>query len=133
MSKENVKKFFVEIEKNEVLKKKYLDSLKECSAESEKILGTKLIELARDTDFTFTVEDLHDVRTDIIDELNQNRELSDSDLQAAAGGGKDPVFQRIAVIVASVTLFGVGCGVISLIAESERRGFCGECMTTSNC
>lgn len=82
MSKENVKRFFAEIEKNPELKAKYLDAIKE----ADKILAEKLIEIGNKAGFRFADSDLDDVCAELMDNANEDGEVSDADLMNVAGG-----------------------------------------------
>jgi len=86
MSKENVKKFFSEIEKDAELKEKYSDTMKAFSKESETIFEQKLMKLGKDAGFNFTADELFEAHKEIMDEAHENGELDLNDLKNAAGG-----------------------------------------------
>ena len=60
MSQENVKKFFSEFEKNQELKNKFIDAMKDFNKESEKVVYSKIVELGTKSGFNFTETDLRD-------------------------------------------------------------------------
>ena len=109
MSKDNVKKFFEELEKNPVLKEKFLEALNDSgSAES-------VISFGHVSGFKFTEKDLNDFG----DELFANAELKDEELSQASGG-----MSKINGILSSILVLGVGCAVISVIEHVKGRS-CG--------
>ena len=86
MSKENVKKFFAELEKNPELKSKYLDAMNAYQKESDKVLTGKVIEIGNKAGFSFTDADLHDASAELMDNASGNTELNDEDMAKASGG-----------------------------------------------
>jgi len=127
MSQENVKKFFTEIEKNELLKQKCIDAMKECSVKSEEILEKTLVKLGGEMGFSFNVEDLRQARNELIDKLNENKELGDSDLLAFAGGSSATrILKGFGFILGSIASFGIACAVISAVEDSKGKGKCAE-------
>jgi|GEM_PF-3678960 len=58
MSKDNVKKLFVKMEKDAGLLKKYSELIGSCRNESEKILSEKLIDFGKRSGFEFNSADL---------------------------------------------------------------------------
>jgi len=119
MSKDNVKKFFEEIEKNPALKEKFLKSVKESHEEAQKKMTVTMVDFAKASGFTFAESDLRELNSDLMDSANSNGELSDNDLMKASGGGAGQV-------ILSIISLGIGCGVVSAIAESSRSGGCGK-------
>ena len=115
MSQENVKKFFAEIEKNQGLKTKYAEVMKD----SEKALFGKIVELGKQSGFSFTEADLSDLHAAAMDKMNENGELCDSDLTAAAGGKVNP-----GMVLASIFTLGIACGAVSLIHGTQKPGNC---------
>lgn len=92
MSRENVKKFFEELEKNEDLKKNFMDTMKEFTGKTNAEAPVKMIKAAKDAGFPFTDGDLREFWNDLMP--GANGELSDGDLQAVVGGGLDSDFAR---------------------------------------
>lgn len=129
MSKDNVKKFFTELEKNPQLKEKYAEAMKEYQKESDKILADKLLDFARKSGFGFTEPDLHETHAELIDTINANDELNDMDLESVAGGKGDMFDQKTKAVLASLTLFGLGCAVQSIYQEVQGPGRCGAYFT----
>lgn len=86
MSKENVKKFFSEIEKDAALKGKYTEAMKAFTKESETILEQKLIELGKDAGFSFSADELFEAHKEIMEEAHENGELDLNELKNVAGG-----------------------------------------------
>lgn len=82
MSKENVIKFFSEVEKNPELKAKYLNAMKE----SDDTLAKKLTELGNKSGFSFTDSELDAASFDLMDDAGGNSELDDEDMAKASGG-----------------------------------------------
>ncbi|OGV50509.1 MAG: hypothetical protein A2017_01345 [Lentisphaerae bacterium GWF2_44_16] len=82
MSKENVKMFFAELERNPELKAEYMKAIKEY----DEILAGKLIEIGNKAGFSFTDSDFHDFHIELMN--NENGELNDADLMKAAGGNR---------------------------------------------
>lgn len=75
MSKEILKEFFEELKKNELLEKKFEALVDDCG----EIFVGKVLELAKSAGFNCTVDDLKEL-------MEENSELSDEDMQKAAGG-----------------------------------------------
>lgn len=92
MSKENVKKFFEELEKNPVLKAKFQKSLIEGNEEMDnKKMSVQVIDFAKESGFSFAEKDLMALYAEFKDNANGNDELNDEDLRTAAGGGINPI------------------------------------------
>jgi len=123
MSKENVKMFFAELEKNSELKAKYLNAIKEYQVESEKILAEKMISIASKAGFSFSNSDLNEVRSEFMDQVNGSGELKDGDLKAVAGGAVNP-----GMVLASIFTAGIACAAVSL--AYARQGTCGKVFET---
>ena len=75
MSRETLKEFFEELKKNEVLEKKFEAVVDSCG----EIFAGKVLELAKSAGFNCTAGDLKEL-------MKENSELSDEDMQKAAGG-----------------------------------------------
>jgi len=130
MSKENVKKLFGEIEKDIELQKKYASLMQSQQKEIEKKLLEKLVEFGQTSGFAFSKDDLISARTELMDKVNSNRELSDGDLANVAGGASH---SKICAVVGSIGTLGIACAVGSITLEIQNRGSCGKNMTTQNC
>lgn len=133
MSKENVKKFFAAIEQDENLKAKYVAAMKEYHAESEKILTDKLITLGSSANISFNQQDLKEARSELMDQINENGELSDKDMLAVSGGNISYASKKTSSILSSILSFGVMCAINSIVSEAAQKGGCGASMTTVNC
>jgi predicted ribosomally synthesized peptide with nif11-like leader len=131
MSRENVKKLFEEIEKNPQLKEKYLAAMREYQKESEKVLTGKMIEIGKSSGFSFTDADLHETRAEFLDALNSNNEMNDSDLESVVGGRGDLFDKKTRGVIASLTLFGLGCAIQSIYQEVQGPGRCGAHLSTT--
>lgn len=127
MSKENVKNFFEELEKNAGLKMKFIDLMKKHHEELSSDMENELLKIAADSGFPFTSLELHDIRSGIIEEVNGNIALSDEELSVAAGGGPP----KWAIIVMSIGSLGLGCAIESILFEVGKKGGCGEYLTTA--
>jgi len=127
MSKDNVKQMFGKMEKDAALKGKYADLMKAHQKDAENKMAEKLIEFGKTSGFAFSKDDLLAARSEIMDKANSNKELSDGDLANVAGGGS----QKNAAIAVSICTFGLGCAEMSLNAESNKKGSCGEVMSTT--
>jgi len=125
MSKDNVKKMFYDIEKNESLKKQYIEIIKKYQKASEDTIAGKLIELGKSSGFAFSKDELIAARTELIDKINENKELGDGDLANVSGGN---AFQKTVTAVSSI-IFIVGCAVISLVSEHNEKGGCGDALS----
>lgn len=75
MSRENLKTFFEELKKDEMLEKKFETVLDSCA----EIFAVKVLELAKSAGFNCTADDLKEL-------MKESGELSDEDMQKAAGG-----------------------------------------------
>ncbi len=126
MSKDTVKQMFGKMEKEAQLQEKYLEMLRRNQNLTEDVLAEKLIEFGRSSGFAFSKNDLMAARSEILDNANSNRELSDGDLSSLAGGGQ----QKTVGVCTSIFGFGVACLLTSLYFE--RTGQCGEVLTTSD-
>ena len=127
MSKDNVKKMFVKMEKDVDLKKKYTELMLAHQKETEKTLSDKLVNFGQTSGFTFSNSDLLAARAEIIDKVNSNKELSDGDLNNVAGGGA----QKAGIIMASIITVGIACAAVSAITEVNKHGACGVVMSTT--
>lgn len=125
MSKENVKKFFEELGKNETFKKKYMDLMQKSQNETESELSGKLVEMAGAADVPFTVEELHDARTELIEAMNENGELAEEELMAVSGGAAN---NKGLMIAMSVLTLGIGCAGVSAVGEMLQKGQCKKVM-----
>ena len=103
MSKENVKNFFEELEKNPELKEKYLGVVK-----NEKNPMVKVIPFAKEQGFAFAESDLKEYCSEISDNSNMNSALSDEELMKASGGKSQSDMVRDSIIS-----MGVSCAIIS--------------------
>ena len=118
MSKDNIKKFFEELEKNPELKEKYLGVLKD-----EKNPTVKVIPFAKEQGFTFAESDLKEYCSELSDSSSMNSELSDEDLMKAAGG-----VRQVDMIMSSILTLGIGCAITS--AQSSAKGKnCGSALS----
>jgi|GEM_PF-660931 len=119
MSKDNVKNMFAKFEKDADLKKKYTEIMKIHRKETEDALADMLIELGRNSGFDFSKNDLISVRTEFIDRMNSNSELSDADLNQVAGGGE----MKTKVVIISVVSAGAICAMLSVFSLLETSNF----------
>ena len=118
MSKENVKKFFGDLEKNQELREK-LNAVLEKAAEET---SSKIVALANAGGYTFTESDLMEFNSDMIEQANSNGKLSENDLKQAAGGG--PIS-----IMGSIITLGIACAVYSIYSEAAHgKGECSKFM-----
>ena len=115
MSKETVKKFFEEIEKNPALKEKFLAGMKKSGS------AKGIIAFGESHGFKFTETDLNDLS----DELLENSELQDEELAKASGG-----LCRLNGIMSSIATLGIGCAVISIVAQVLKSS-CSTSLSTT--
>jgi len=134
MSKDSVKQMFGKIEKDAALKSKYSQLMQAHLKDAEKALAGKLIELGKNAGFVFSNEDLLAARADLLDKVNANGELNDSDLSSVAGGNANG---KTGFALASVFTLGIGCvaeGMKSLFNESNEKGSCAASLSlTADC
>ena len=79
MSKENVKKFFEELDANLELKKNFEAVMSDCASQSEDLFLTKTVEFANGSGFSCTVSDISQA-------FNECGEVSDEEMQKASRG-----------------------------------------------
>lgn len=120
MSKDNVKKFFEELEKNPALKEKFLNAVKENHEEARRQMAVKMVDFAKASGFSFAENDIMELQSDLMDSANNNGELSDADLMKAAGG------TSAGPILMSILSLGVGCALVSAVSEYSKKGACGD-------
>ncbi len=123
MSKDNVKKLFDKIHKDAALQKNYAEIMQAQGKGSEKSLADKFISLGKANGFEFTSKDLAAARNELIDRANENGVLDDNALSVVAGGAKKGGTSenyKKNYIMGSVMSFGVGCAIISIVAESNK-------------
>lgn len=114
MSKEAVKRFFVELENNPALKEKFLEEIKKPgSAEG-------IIAFGEVHGFKFSETDLNELS----DELLENSELQDEALAKASGG-----MSTQNGLLTSISTLGIGCVVVSIYAVSKKSS-CGTMLST---
>lgn len=87
MSKDGMKRFFGELEKNAVLRKKLEAVVNECHEQAHEIFMVKLIEFVKNAGFDCGAADFADL-------MGKRGELSDDDMRKVAGGGLDSEFAR---------------------------------------
>jgi len=124
MSKDNVKKMFAKLEKDQALMKEYVEIIRSQQALVEKELAEKLISLGNAKGFSFNMQDLIDAKNELIDKTNSNRELAESDLANVAGGN---AASKTNFGLASLFTLGLSCaagGFNSIVAEKENQGSC---------
>ena len=83
MAKENVKKFFEEVSKNEGLQKQLKEATEKPSAEVQKALEAQsaaVVEVAKKAGFDFTAQEM-------LEQAAGNQKLDQGELDAVAGGG----------------------------------------------
>jgi len=129
MSKDNVKQMFGKMEKDTVLKGKYVELMQASQKDAENKMAEKLIEFGKISGFEFSKDDLLAARVEIMDKLNSSNELSDGDLANVAGGAG----AKTHAIVQSVFSFGVACVITSLININNEGGCGGKLSTTREC
>jgi len=128
MSKENVKQMFGKMEKDAELQKKYAALMQAHTAETEKALSDKLVELGKTAGFAFSKDDLMAARAELVDKANSNKELSEGDLASVAGGSSETKHDAETI---SVYTFGIGCAITSIVKEAQSHGGCAEYMSTN--
>ena len=79
MSKDNVKKFFEELEKNFELQKNFDAVMCECAQQTEELFSTQIVDFANRVGFNCSSEDFSDA-------IAESGELSDEEMQKVAGG-----------------------------------------------
>jgi len=127
MSKDNVKKMFGKIQTDSKLKNNYETIMQAHQKEAEKALSEKLIEFGKKAGFEFTDRDLLSARAELIDKVNSSNELSESDLKKVAGGFN----VKETAIITSVTTFGLGCALNSIISEATVKNLCGKVLSVT--
>jgi len=128
MSKDNVKQMFGKMEKDASLKNKYTELMKAHQKDAENKMAEKLIEFGKTSGFAFSKEELLAARLDLIDKINSNKELSNSDLANVAGGVTE---HKVFVAVASTLSLGTACAITSAAFETDSPGNCGKFMSTT--
>lgn len=108
MSKENVKEFMNEVQKD----KKLQEKIKALSKSGKKVSEGAIVELAEESGFVFTVDELNEVAEEKKTELKAERELDDGALEQVAGGGVG------LMLLSGFTIF-IGCGLAFLISVDK--------------
>ncbi len=131
MSKETVKEFFVKLEEDKELQEKFKSEIKDVNQESEEAVGGKIVGIAKEAGFEFSMDDLLSARKDLLDQVNENTELDDSSLKAVAGGMTKGESTGL-----SIFTIGIGCAVASIVGEvkhAEGQGSCKQEMSYTHC
>ena len=121
MSIENVKKFYEAVSQDESLKQKFVELSKKYQGEAldetkmKSITENDVLPLAAQLGYSFTMDDLK-AYSEEMKQANMNRELSDEEMQAVAGGGS---------LICAV--IGVGsnsgfCVIIGYAQEGSTKG-----------
>lgn len=132
MSKEQVTAFFEKIHTDQALKKELSDFQNELHQTMMARLADKLVVLAANAGFAFTADDLRELHEDMMDKMNDNRELTTGELSAVAGGSMDGL-SRGALITASIVTFGLYCAGLSIASELFDRNSCGGSLSIGRC
>jgi len=128
MSKDDVKKMFGGMEKDERLREKYSALMRAHAAETDNALCDRLIELGAASGFAFSKDDLLAARAELIEKYNSNAELSAGDLEKVAGGAMQG---KIAGVIISICTFGAGCAIVSVVHHIRKVDGCQEALSTS--
>jgi len=123
MSKDTVKQMFGKMEKDAGLKAKYSELMQAHKKEAEKTLADKIIEFGKSSGFSFSKDELMAARVELIEKINENKELADKDLASVAGGGPGNAGKSYGILLSTLT-FGVGCLIVSTIEDSKKPGGC---------
>lgn len=128
MSKENVKAFFAEMEKNQKLHTECVKFLQESEAGSAEALS-QIVTFGKSAGFQFTEDNMKEYCSKLTDGLHENCELSDEDLQQVAGG-----FCKINSILISISGLGLACAGVSIYAQIKKMS-CAQVLsaTDENC
>lgn len=125
MSKEKIKLFFKELEKNPELQAKFLEKMKDEKTESAADVTTKAIAFGKTAGFDFTEDELKEYSAELMDAMHENNELPDEEIKDAAGG-----FSKQAAILSSICTLGVGCALISIISATRHgKSACAQQMS----
>jgi len=136
MSREEVKKLFGGIEKDEKLKGNFTELIREHTRETEKMLAEKIAELGRSSGFEFSKDDLFAARAELMDKINANEELNDNDLATVSGGGVSGKITFGVSMALSMASFGtcyIGYGVISGVYAKREGGCAGAISISKEC
>ena len=121
MSKDNVKRFFEELDKNSALNEKFISSM------GDKMSQAAIISFAASNGFSFSDDELKDYCTELSDNMNSNHALDDESLAQAAGG-----ISKLSTVGISLLSLGTGCALVSILGEVLKRGGCAEFLSTNN-
>jgi len=122
MSKDKIKKFFEELEKDSGLREKFISSM------GDEMSQAAIISFAGSNGFNFSENELQEYCTELSDNMNCNHELEDESLAQAAGGlstQRAVLFSVISVgwgCLAASILYGKECA--QYLSTSGRRGEC---------
>lgn len=86
MSKENIKLFLEEIDKNPELKARFLEMMREYQQQVAALLTDKIIAIGKEAGFNFTAIDLDGLRDELWNQFNGNSDLNDEELAKVSGG-----------------------------------------------
>jgi len=111
MSIENVKKMFAMISEKADFQKKYTSAIESARKESQNVMIEKLIKFGATNGFAFSKDDMAEARRELLDGINSNGELSESDLAGVSGG-----MNKSAFIMSSVFTAGMFCAIASISA-----------------
>jgi len=130
MSKDNVKQMFAKMEKDAGFQKKYADLMLAYQREAEKSMAEKLLEFGKISGFEFSKDDLMAARSELMEKVNENKELSDKDLTSVAGGSGITNKEYGATL--SACSLGLGCALASVSMEVLRgSGGCGSYLSST--
>lgn len=117
MSKESVKLFFEQVEKDEQLQERLI----KVQTENQEKVQASIVKLGKETGCDFSREELQQVSEQVVTSIKQNGELDDEQLEAVSGG-IDPISALvIGAIVVNLGVVGVavvGSGVVAGVLHS---------------
>ncbi|HNY13337.1 MAG TPA: hypothetical protein PKK26_17235 [Candidatus Wallbacteria bacterium] len=129
MITDNVKQMFGKIEKDAHLQKKYVELMQAHQSETQKELADKLVEFGKTSGFVFSKDELLAARAELIDRLNENKDLTDADLVRVAGGAAGSA--KDFAIIASMGTVGLFCAIMSVNQELKGHGDCAEYLSAT--
>jgi len=112
MSMENAKKFYEKVSTDKALQQQ----IGQLAKEDPKQLGSAIINAAKENGFEFTEDEMKAFMMEKAKQVKSGQELSDSELEAVAGGGKEHW------IIESIASIGTACAASA--ASNKLFGGC---------
>lgn len=126
MSTANVTAFFQKMQTDDDLKKQFTVAQSELQQQMMNQLVDKIVDLGSAHSYDFDATDLRVMYNAMTDQMSENRELSDDEVNAIAGG--KTAAQHGAALKSAITL-GIYCAIASIVGETKEGTSCAAWLT----